>query len=70
LSGNLDQELSHSLTEAKKEYKAMIQQIIGAVQAGTGHSENAVHGYLATFLNSIGCTTLGGKRFTRQNIST
>jgi hypothetical protein len=69
LSGKLDQELSHSLTEAKKEYKAMIQQIIGAVQADTGHSENAVHGYLATFLNSIGCTTLGGKRFTRQNIS-
>jgi hypothetical protein len=69
LSGNLDQELSHSLTEAKKEYKAIIQQIMGAVQADTGHSENAVHGYLAAFLNSIGCTTLGGKRFTRQNIS-
>ena len=69
LSGKLDQELSHSLTEAKKEYKAMIQQIIGAVQADTGHSENAVHGYLAAFLNSIGCTTLGGKRFTRQSIS-
>lgn len=68
LSGDLDQELSHSLTEAKKEYKAMIQQIIGAVQAGTGHSEDAVHGYLATFLNSIGCSTLGGKPFTRQNI--
>jgi hypothetical protein len=69
ISGNLDQELSHSLTEAKKEYKVMIQQMIGAVQAGTGHSENAVHGYLAAFLDSIGCTTLGGKRFTRQNIS-
>jgi len=69
LSGKLDQELSHSLTATKKEYKAMIQQIIGAVQADTGHSENAVHGYLATFLNSIGCTTLGGKPFTRQNIS-
>ena len=70
VSGKLDQELSHSLTEAKKEYKAIIQQIMGAVQADTGHSENAVHGYLAAFLNSIGCTTLGGKRFTRQNIST
>jgi hypothetical protein len=69
LSGNLEQELSHSLTEARKEYKVMIQQMIGAVQADTGHSENAVHGYLATFLNSIGYTTLGGKRFTRQNIS-
>jgi hypothetical protein len=69
VSGKLDQELSHSLTEAKKEYKAIIQQIMGAVQAGTGHSENAVHGYLSAFLNSIGCTTLGGKRFTRQNIS-
>jgi hypothetical protein len=69
LSGELDQELSHSLTEAKKEYKVMIQQIIGAVQAGTGHSENAVHGYLAAFLSSIGCTNLGGKPFTRQNIS-
>jgi hypothetical protein len=69
LSGELDQGLSHSLTEAKKEYKAMIQQIIGAVQAGTGHSEDAVHGYLATFLNSIGCSTLGGKPFTRQNIN-
>jgi hypothetical protein len=69
LSGKLDQELSHSLTEAKKEYKAMIQQIIDMVRAGTEHSENAVHEYLATFLNSIGCTTLGGKRFTRRNIS-
>jgi hypothetical protein len=69
LSGKLDPELSHSLTEARKEYKAIIQQIIGAVQAGTGHSENAVHGYLSAFLNSIGCTTLGGKRFTRPNIS-
>ena len=69
LSGNLDQALSHSLTEAKKEYKAMIQQIIGAVQTGTGYSEKAVHGYLATFLNSIGCTTLGGRRFTRRNIT-
>jgi hypothetical protein len=69
LSGKLDPELFHSLTEAKNEYKAMIRQIIGAVQADTGHSENAVHGYLATFLNSIGGTTLGGKPFTRQNIS-
>jgi hypothetical protein len=69
LSGKLDQELSHSLNEAKREYKAMIQQIIGTVQTGTGHSENAVHGYLSVFLNSIGCTTLGGKRFTRQNIT-
>jgi hypothetical protein len=42
---------------------------IDAVQAGTGHSEKAVHEYLSAFLNSIGCTTLGGKRFTRQNIS-
>ena len=69
LSGELDQELSHSLTEAKKEYKAMLQQIIGAVQADTGHSENAVHRYLAAFLNSIGCTTLSGRRFTRQSLS-
>jgi hypothetical protein len=69
ISGNLDRELSHSLTEAKKEYKVMIQQMIGAVQAGTGHSENAVHGYLAAFLDSIGCTTLDGRRFIRQNIN-
>lgn len=69
LSGNQDQELSQSLAGAEKEYKAMIQQIIGAVQTGTGQSEYAVQGYLATFLNSIGCTTLDGKRFTRQNIN-
>ena len=69
LSGQLDQEFYQSLAEAEKEYKAMIQQIIGAVQAGTGQSEYAVQGYLATFLNSIGCTTLDGKPFTRQNIS-
>jgi len=69
LSGRLEPELSHSLTEAKKEYKAMIQQIIGTVRSGTEHSENAVHEHLATFLNSIGCTTLGGKRFTCRNIS-
>jgi hypothetical protein len=69
VSGKLDQELSHSLAEAKKEYKAIIQQIIGAVQTDTGHSENAVHGYLAAFLNSIGCTTLSGRRFTRQSLS-
>lgn len=69
LSGKLDQELSHSLTEARKEYKAMIQQIIGAVRADTRLGENAVHEYLAAFLNSIGYTTLGGNRFTPQNIS-
>jgi hypothetical protein len=69
LSGKFDHELSHSLAEAKKEYKAIIQQIIAAVRAGTGSSEYDVHADLATFLNSIGCTTLGGKPFTRRNIS-
>lgn len=69
LSGKMDQELSHSLAEAKKEYKAIIRQIIDAVRADTGLGEYAVHESLANFLNSIGCTTLGGKRFTHRNIA-
>jgi len=68
LSGKMDQELSHSLAEAKKEYNAMIRQIIHAVRADTGLGEYAVRESLANFFNSIGCTTLGGKRFTRRSI--
>jgi hypothetical protein len=44
LSGNLDQALSHSLTEARKEYKVMIQQMIGAVRADTGKAKTRFMG--------------------------
>lgn len=69
LSGKLKRKISHNPSKDKKDHKAMVRQIIGAVLADTGHSKNAAHEYLANFLNSIGYTTLGGKPFTRQNIS-
>ena len=64
------QALSSDLNDSKREYEKMLGQIIEALSGGTSHSENAIHTYLARFLNSIGYTTLNGKKFNRQNIST
>lgn len=63
------QALFHDLNESKLEYQKMLRQIIDAVRVGTHHSENAVHSDVAEFLNSLGYTTLSGKKFTRQSIA-
>jgi len=64
------QALSSDLNESKLEYEKMLGQIIDAVRGGTSHSENTIHNHFAKFLDSIGHTTLSGKKFNRRNIST
>jgi len=63
-----NKEISNDLNESKLEHKKMLGQIIGAMRGSSSHSENAIPTYLAKFLNSIGYTTLDGKKFNPQNI--
>ena len=67
---NRKQVLSTDLNESKLEYKKMLGQIIEVVRIGTSHSENTLHDYLAKLLNSLGYTTLNGRKFNRQNTRT
>jgi hypothetical protein len=64
-----NQTLSSDRYESKLEYQKMLGQIIAAARVGTNQSDNAIHDSLAKFLNSIGCTTLESKKFSRLNIN-
>ena len=64
------QALSSDLNESKREHIQMLGQIIEAMRSGTSASEKVIYKHLIDFLNSLGYTTLGGKRFTRRNMNT
>jgi hypothetical protein len=68
LKARLENDFSWNLEKNKKEYARVLSALVDFLQSNTTHTKDATYSYLAAFLNSLGHTTLNGKRFTRQNI--
>jgi hypothetical protein len=63
------QALTCDVHESKLEHQRLLEQLIAALRTGTHRSENDSCRLLSRFLNSISFTTLGGRPFTRRNIT-
>ena len=61
-------DLPYKMEKARENYHAILSTLIDFILSNTNHSKDAAYTHLAAFLNSLGHTTLTGKRFTRQNI--